>query len=287
LRVPEFTADFCLSFKVAIRISYLGTHYNGWQKQPATAEASIVPLVTIQDTVEKAVSQMFSTPTKVVASGRTDSGVHAYGQVVHFWLDAPDAENRFPMNTIKRGLNSILPVDIRVMEAWRVNEDFHAQQSAEKKQYSYLLLQGPCPLPQWQETTWWIHRHLDVPAMQEAISYLRGEHDFKPFQARGSKELRSTVRTLLEAEVTREPIPALFGEDLNEAGFSVVRIRLVGTVRGIVGTLVPIGEGFRQPIEVKEILDSLDRRKVGPTAPARGLTLERVWYRTVPYGNSN
>jgi tRNA pseudouridine38-40 synthase len=252
-----------------------------------------VPLVTIQETVERAISQMISTPTTVVASGRTDSGVHAYGQVVHFWLKAPHGETRFPPEVIKRGLNSILPQDIRVMSAWRVPDEFHAQRSAEKKQYSFLLQQGPAPLPQWMETTWWIHRTLNVGAMQEAIAYLRGEHDFKAFQATGSKELKSTVRTILEADVTRERIPDLFGADLNEEGYSIVRIRLIGTgflkqmVRGIVGTLVPIGEGFRQPIEMKQILTSQDRRLVGPTAPSRGLTLERVWYKTDPYGNSN
>ncbi|MBS1959044.1 MAG: tRNA pseudouridine(38-40) synthase TruA [Bdellovibrionales bacterium] len=279
--------------KIALRISYLGTKYNGWQSQPSTPAASSGPLITIQDTVETAVSRMFDTPTRVVASGRTDAGVHSYGQVAHFWLNAPDAENRFPMDTIKRGLNSNLPTDIRVMKAWVVPDDFHAQHSAEKKQYSFLLQQGPTPLPQWMETSWWIHRRLNIEAMQEAISHLRGEHDFKAFMATGSKELKSTVRNILEAEVTREPIPGLFGDDLNDEGFSFVRIRLIGTgflkqmVRGIVGTLVPIGEGLRQVIEMKDILDSQDRRKVGPTAPSRGLTLDRVWYKTDPHGNSN
>jgi tRNA pseudouridine38-40 synthase len=279
--------------KVAIRLAYLGTKYNGWQKQPNTQAASTLPLVTIQDTVERAISQMISTPTTVVASGRTDAGVHAYGQVIHCWIKAPDAERRFPPEVIKRGLNSILPVDIRVMSAWRVENDFHAQRSAEKKQYSYVLQQGPGPLPQWMEQSWWIHRKLDLDAMNEAISFLRGEHDFKAFQATTKNEMKSTVRTILEAEVTREPVPALFGEDLNDEGYFFVRIRLVGTgflkqmVRGIVGTLVPIGEGFRQPIEMKEILDTLDRRKVGPTAPSRGLTLERVWYKTELHGNTN
>lgn len=279
--------------KVAIRLAYLGTAYNGWQRQPNTAAASPTPLVTIQDTVEKAISQLTDTPTTVVASGRTDAGVHSFGQVIHCWLKAENAERRFPPEIIKRGLNSILPPDIRVMGAWVVADDFHAQRSATKKQYSFFLQQGPTPLPQFMQTSWWIHRTLNVEAMQTALDFLKGEHEFKVFQARGSKELKSTVRTILEAEVTREPIPYLYGADLNEMGFSMVRIRLVGTgflkqmVRGIVGTLVPIGEGFRQPIEMKEILDTQDRQKVGPTAPSRGLTLERVWYKTDPYGNSN
>jgi tRNA pseudouridine38-40 synthase len=279
--------------KIAARLAYLGSRYHGWQKQPQTPQASVGPLITIQDVVEQAVSQMFSAPITVVASGRTDAGVHAYGQVIHFWLNVPDAEKRFPPEIIKRGLNSILPQDIRVMQAWRVPDDFHAQQSAEKKQYSYLLQQGPAPLPQWLQTSWWIYRKLNVEAMSEAISYLRGEHDFKAFQGKGAKELRSTVRTLFEAEVTREAVPHLFGYDLNEEGYSFVRIRLVGSgflkqmVRGIVGTLVPIGEGIRQPIEMKEILENQDRSRLGPTAPSRGLTLERVWYKTDPYGNSD
>lgn len=179
------------------------------------------------------------------------------------------------------------------MSVDRVVPEFHAQLSATHKQYSYYFQQGPCALPHLMDTTWWIQRTLDLEAMREALSVLVGEHDFKPFQASGAPEGRSTVRSILEAEITREPMPAFPGHDLNDLGYSVVRVRLVGTgflkqmVRGIAGTLLQVGEGRRPASDMKVILETLDRVKVGPTAPSKGLTLERVWYKPNLYGNTD
>lgn len=265
--------------KYALRLSYLGKNYCGWQKQgPATAQAPRLP--SVQEIVEQALSSVTDEVTNLVASGRTDAGVHAVGQVAHFRNQNPKLNEEI----FRRGMNSLLPEDIRVMKAYRVPDDFHAQQSATHKQYSYYFQQGLCALPLWMDTTWWIQKELNLQAMKEAIAYLRGEHDFKPFQATGM-ELKSTVRTLLEAEVTREKMPAYPGADLDEEGFSVIRIRLVGTgflkqmVRGIAGTLLQVGENRRPADDLKMILETKDRSKVGPTAPAKGLTLERVWYK--------
>ena len=276
--------------KYALRLSYIGKNYCGWQRQSRNPEKA-PELPSIQETIENALSRITSVPITVVGSGRTDAGVHAVGQVAHFRFEQEG--NRFTKEVFKRGLNSLLPQDIRVMEAFQVPDEFHAQRSATHKQYSYYFQQGPCPLPHLMDTTWWIQKTLDVEGMQEALNHLVGEHDFKSFQASGAPEGRSTVRKILEAKVTREPMPIFPGQDLNEREFSVVRVRLVGTgflkqmVRGIAGTLLQIGEKYRNPAEMAVILSSQKRNLVGPTAPAKGLTLERVWYKPDLYGNTN
>jgi tRNA pseudouridine38-40 synthase len=158
--------------------------------------------------------------------------------------------------------------------------EFHAQRSAQKKQYSYFFQQGSCALPHLEPFSWWIRKTLDQDAMREALGYLVGEHDFKPFQAKGAK-VGTTVRTIIEAQVVYEPLqfPGMGGDR-----FGFVRVRLLGTgflkqmVRGIAGTLLEIGENRRPASDMKEILDTLDRSAVGQTAPARALWLERVWY---------
>jgi tRNA pseudouridine38-40 synthase len=274
--------------KYALRIAYLGKNYLGWQKQRFEPMRTGLP-PSIQETVEKAVSTMTSMPISVVGSGRTDAGVNALGQVAHFVFNS----DRFTTGIFKKGLNSLLPEDIRIMEVFQVPEDFHAQRSATHKQYSYYFQQGPTPLPQWLDTTWWIQRELNVEAMNNALIHLLGEHDFRVFQASGGNPGKSTIRTILEAEVTREPMPVFPGQDLTERGFSVVRVRLVGTgflkqmVRGIAGTLLQIGENQRNPSEMLRLLETQKRQDVGPTAPAKGLTLERVWYKPDLHGNSN
>ena len=263
--------------KFAVRISYLGKNYCGWQKQKENA----APLPSIQETLEKTLSKMTEESISVVGSGRTDAGVNAVGQVFHFRVANP----RFTAEIFRRGLNSMLPQDIRVMDAREVPASFHAQISATHKQYSYYFQQGSCALPHLMDTTWWIQKTLDVEAMRTALNALVGEHDFKPFQASGAPPDRSTVRKILEAEVTREMMPVFPGVDLNERGYSVVRVRIVGTgflkqmVRGIAGTLLQIGEGRRPAEDMGVILKTLDRSKVGATAPSKGLTLERVWYK--------
>jgi tRNA pseudouridine38-40 synthase len=274
--------------KYALRLSYLGKNYCGWQRQSSEPGKKPV-LPSIQEIVEAAVSGMTDVQTSIVASGRTDAGVNATAQIAHFWCKNTNLD----ASIFYRGLNSLLPLDVRVMEVHLVDDSFHAQQSAIKKQYSYYYQQGPCTLPQFADSSFWIHKTLNVEAMHEALQTLKGEHDFKSFQARGSKPDLETVRTLFEAEVVRVPMPAFPGQDLNERGFSMVRIRLVGSgflkqmVRGIAGTLLQIGQNRRNAAEMLEILASKNRALVGPTAPAKGLTLERVWYKPDLYGNPN
>jgi tRNA pseudouridine38-40 synthase len=270
-------------FRYSLLLAYVGKPFCGWQKQTHADGTASHPLPSVQELIEAAVLQMTGEKVSVVASGRTDRGVSALGQVAHITLST----DRFTTEKLKLGLNTILPIEIRIIRVAQVSLDFHAQRSALRKQYSFLFQQGPCPLPQYLDQSWWIYKKLDVKAMHEAVQALIGEHDFKVFQARGGDAGKSSVRTIFEAEVVKCPMPELPGQNLNELGFYFVRVRLVGSgflkqmVRGIAGTLLQIGEGDRPATDMLELLTSQERSKVGATAAAKGLTLERVWY-TIP-----
>lgn len=277
--------------KFAVLVSYVGTSFCGWQKQKGSAAAGGP---SIQETFEAALSRITSEQVSCVGSGRTDSGVHAAGQVAHFVLKG---ERDWDPAILRKGLNSLLCPEIRVIAVKPVALDFHAQKSAVKKQYSYYFQQGPCALPFLEPYSWWIRKKLDLAAMNEALSHFRGEHDFKPFQASGAKP-RPTVRTVIEAEAVVAPIsfPELtpFGLTNTEGsrGFSLVRVRVIGTgflkqmIRGLAGTLLQVGESRRDPSCIREILQKQDRSLVGPTAPSRALWLERVWYDPDHFGHS-
>lgn len=265
-------------WKYAALVSYVGTRYCGWQKQKGSA-AEGAP--SIQETIDLALRSLISEPdAKVIGSGRTDSGVHALGQVMHFVIRSRPWDPAI----LQKGLNGLLPQDIRVLGVQAVPIEFHAQRSAERKQYSYYFQQGPCAVPSYFPFSWWIRKRLDLKAMQDALDRLRGEHDFVAFQGRGAKVLRSTVREILEAQVTEMAIPFPGFTPVGANPLTLVRIRLIGTgflkqmVRGIAGTLLQVGEGRRPPGCIDTILSTLDRGEVGPTAPARALWLERVWY---------
>jgi tRNA pseudouridine38-40 synthase len=267
--------------KYAALISYAGTRFVGWQKQKGSAAAKGP---ATQEIFEEALSKIVSEKVSSVGSGRTDSGVHAVGQVVHFVLK----RKAWDPDVLRKGLNSQLGQDIRAISVAEVPIDFHAQRSAVRKQYSYYFQQGTCALPHLEPYSWWIRKRLDLEAMNEALGHFRGEHDFKPFQAAGARP-GPTVRSVLEAEVVREPIAFPGG---GTEGFGFVRVRVVGTgflkqmVRGLAGTLLQVGEGRREPSCIRDILRSLDRSAVGPTAPGRALWLERVWYDPDPFGRS-
>ncbi|MEO5969206.1 MAG: tRNA pseudouridine(38-40) synthase TruA [Bdellovibrionia bacterium] len=267
-------------WKYAALLSYEGTYYCGWQKQKGSGAAG---LPSIQATIEQAIGQITKEELSIVGSGRTDAGVHAVGQVAHFIL----RNKEWDPFILLRGLNGKLPDSIRVLAIVTVPLEFHAQRSAEKKQYSYYFQQGPCHISHLLPYSRWIRKRLDLKAISEALSYLQGEHDFKAFQASGSKP-GSTVRKILEADVSLQPVvfPSIgFSANLEESHqVALVRIRVLGTgflkqmVRGIAGTMLQIGEGRRAPSCISEILESRSRDAVGPTAPARALWLEKVWY---------
>lgn len=256
--------------RIALTLSYQGTQYCGWQVQAGTHSGD---KHSVQFTIQEALQQILQSKTNLIASGRTDSGVHAVGQVAHF-----DVDKNWDVSKIQKGLNSILPKDIRVLEAREVSTQFHSQKSAIKKQYSYYFLQGPSDLPVFTDYSVWIRRKLEVEKMQQAAKLLLGERDFKAFQASRSS-VKTTIREILESHVTVQPVgwPQL-------EGFYFVRYQVVGTgflkqmVRAIAGTLLNIGEKKKEPEVMTKILESKDRSLLGATAPARGLFLERVWY---------
>lgn len=265
-------------WKYVALLSYRGTDFCGWQRQTGSATKN---KPSIQATIEAAVLRITGEPASVVGSGRTDSGVHAAGQVAHFVLK----KKKWDSNILFKGLNSLLPLSIQVLGLQEGMLEFHAQRSASQKQYSYYFQQGPCAIPHLEPFSWWIKKRLDLDAMNEALSFLKGEHDFKPFRASGAKPGPS-VRNILEAEAVFNPIvfPATGFREEVKSPIGFVRVRLLGTgflkqmVRGIAGTLLQIGERRRDPSCMREILLSGDRSQVGPTAPARALWLEKVWY---------
>jgi len=256
--------------KLALQILYQGTRYCGWQIQKGSA-ASGSP--SIQATIQECLEKITQEPIKLVGSGRTDAGVHSLGQVAHFTIG-----KKWECEKIFKGLNSLLPFDIQIKKVIEVPEDFHAQRSALKKQYSYYFQQGLCAIPQYAKTSRWIRKKLDLEKMSQAAQALLGEHDFKAFQASGAV-LGSTVRTIFEAEITPEPIHECLSDD-----FFYLRFRVVGNgflkqmVRSLAGTLLEIGENRRAVDSLKELLISKDRAGIGVTAPARGLSQDWVEY---------
>jgi len=263
--------------KFALWITYDGTQTCGWQKQRGTA-ASGGP--SVQEAIEKALHQISGESPSVVGSGRTDAGVHASGQVAHFCLREKD----WGVEKFRLALNSTLPPWVRIREVREVRIEFHAQRSALKKQYSYYILQSKAPIPHLAPYAWWVRRSLDRDRMGEAISYLKGKHDFAVFQASGAKP-GPTDRTIFEADVTTvTPKFPDFGPQLE-----LIRIRVVGSgflkqmVRAIAGTLIEIGQGKHDVSHFDLLIQSKDRSFLGATAKPRGLWLERVWYSEVDF----
>jgi len=264
-------------WKYVATISYLGTNYCGWQKQRGSAALGDP---SIQETVEKILSKIIQESPSVVASGRTDAGVHALAQVAHFVTK----NKKWESDLLMKGMNALLPKDIQIIDLKEVAIEFHAQRCAIKKQYSYYIQQGPTQLPHCYPVSWWIRKKLDVDRMKTAIAVLNGEHDFKAFQASGANP-GSTVRKIFETEISYEQVhnaSKITIEDENSMFY--IRIRVVGSgflkqmVRSIAGTLIAVGEN-KLDIEVfKALLETKDRSLLGKTAPGRGLWLERVWY---------
>ncbi|MEM7600459.1 MAG: tRNA pseudouridine(38-40) synthase TruA [Verrucomicrobiota bacterium] len=265
--------------KYAIQIAYDGTDYCGWQIQRGVgSHANTKP--SVQEEITAAIRALCDEEVTLVASGRTDAGVHASGQVAHFSLESP----RHSHDHFLDGLNDRLPKAIRIHRLGRVPEGFRAQQTI-GKQYSYYFSQGPTPLPHLERYTMWNRHPLDPGSMQEALGALVGEHDFFAFCGAQAK-VSSTVRKICEAEVTSEAVPPPGCFDVERQ--SLLRVRIAGSgflkqmVRGIAGTLKQIGEGRRPATDMAEILNTRDREHVGPTAPANGLWLDCVWYEPHP-----
>lgn len=243
--------------KFKITTEYDGTAYHGWQRQKSDR--------SIQGEIEKAIAVMTRQSVTLAASGRTDAGVHALGQVAHFACDTALTPEAFFL-----GLNSLLPDDIVIKFCEAVPETFHARYDAKRKTYRYRILNRSVPSALDHRHVWHIRKELLVGAMQAATGYLIGEHDFKAFEGTGSPR-SSTVRNIFRAELNETKDGYLIFE-IEGDGF------LRYMVRNIVGTLVEVGRGKIAPEDFKAILESKERNRAGATAPPQGLFLVSVEY---------
>ena len=242
--------------RIALALEYDGSRFLGWQTQPGGG--------TVQDTLQAALSGIAGSAVQVTCAGRTDRGVHAREQVVHF-----DTGAARPDSAWVRGVNALLPDSVAVLWAARVADDFHARYAALARTYRYVLLNRPVRPALAARHAGWTHAPLDVAAMRAAALQLVGEHDFSAFRA-AECQARSPVRTLQALEVQAR------GERID----FVLRANafLQHMVRNIVGTLVHVGNGRHAPQWAGEVLASRDRARAAPTFAAEGLYLERVEY---------
>lgn len=237
--------------RVRLVVAYDGTNYHGWQIQNNG--------VTIESELNKALSALLGEPIEVIGASRTDSGVHALGNIAVF-----DTTARMPAEKISYALNQRLPEDIRIQKSEEVAGDWHPRHCDSRKTYEYRIYRGEFAMPVKRLYSYHTYRPLNVAKMQEAAAHLVGEHDFKSFCQTGA-QVESTVRTLYTCEVEEQ------GADL------VIRVCgngfLYNMVRIIAGTLLDVGMEKRSPESMKEVLAACDRSAAGPTAPAHGLML--------------
>jgi len=235
-------------------IEYEGTEYCGWQFQAGQR--------TIQGEIERALQVALREKIAVIGAGRTDSGVHARGQVAHF-----NTAQEFECGILERSLNGILPRDIRIAEVAPVDDKFHARYSARQREYCYYISRKPSALL--RSFSWFIPVPLDLQAMNLAARELIGIKNFRSFS-----------RT--DTEVTNFNCNVNYAAWLEQDSLLLFRIRadrfLYGMVRALVGTMVDIGKGRRAGSDIQKVLSAEDRRLAGEAAPARGLILEKVYY---------
>jgi tRNA pseudouridine38-40 synthase len=237
--------------RVMLVVAYDGTNYHGWQLQPN--------VVTIESVLNNALGSLFNEDIRVIGASRTDTGVHAIGNIAVF-----DTEARIPAEKVAYALNQRLPEDIRIQASIEVASDFHPRHQDSQKTYVYKILNSQFPLPTERLYSYFTYVPLDIELMQRAADYLVGEHDFKSFCSVNTVA-ETTVRTIYGISVTRDG--DMISIKVTGSGF------LYNMVRIIAGTLMEVGKGKLSPDKIPEILAYLDRTKAGPTAPACGLTL--------------
>ena len=237
--------------RIMLTVAYDGTQYHGWQIQPN--------VVTVESVLNDTLSDLLKEDIHVIGASRTDTGVHALGNIAVF-----DTEARMPGNKISYALNQRLPQDIRIQDSREVPSNFHPRHCNSRKTYEYRILNREFPLPTLRLYAHFTYVPLDVEKMQKAADYLVGEHDFKSFCSVNTVA-ETTVRTLYSLKVSKDG--------------DMITIRVTGSgflynmVRIIAGTLMEVGRGNLEPEQIPQILSALDRQKAGPTAPACGLTL--------------
>jgi tRNA pseudouridine38-40 synthase len=245
-------------FRIALGVEYKGSRYRGWQRQ-----ASGVP--TVQETLEKALSRVADSPVSLMCAGRTDTGVHACGQVVHFDTRAVRSMKAWVM-----GANINLPHDVSVSWARVMPAHFHARFKAIARRYRYVIYNDPIRPAQLGEEITWNHRPLDVGRMAEAAAHLVGSHDFSAFRA-GQCQAKSPVKQVHHLRVSQHGKMIVL--DIRANAF------LHHMVRNIAGVLMTIGAGEREPDWARDVLESRIRRTGGVTAHPFGLYLVQVEYR--------
>lgn len=244
--------------RIRLVVAYDGTNYCGWQIQDNA--------ITVEGELTKALRTWLQEDVEIIGASRTDSGVHARGNIAVF-----DTESRIPADKFAVGVNHYLPDDIRVQRSEEVAADYHPRYQKTEKIYEYTILNTKISLPIWQRYAYHVYQGLDLEIMQEAAKLLVGEHDFSAFCSAGS-QVKSKVRTVYEVSLTEKPLTTANGG-------RVIRLRVRGNgflynmVRIIAGTLIEVGEGRRTLEDVKEALATGERKKAGPTAPPHGLML--------------
>lgn len=242
---------------IKLTIEYDGTNYHGWQVQKNA--------VTVQECVEKALCKLLGTKTAVIGCSRTDVGVHAYGQVAHFFTDST-----IPGEKFSYALNNLLPEDIVIQRSEEVSGDFHSRYSAKGKRYRYLICNSAHKSAIMRNRACHVRPELDFEEMQKAALHFIGEHDFAAFQATGG-QVRSTVRNIYSMNVIKKD-DQLIEIEVTGNGF------LYNMVRIIAGTLIYVGMGKLKESHLPGIISGLDRTKAGKTAPAQGLYLMEIFY---------
>lgn len=242
--------------RIKLVVAYDGTNYCGWQIQENG--------ITIEEVLNKTISDLVGEPVAVIGASRTDSGVHAMGNVAVF-----DTESRIPAEKMSFALNQRLPEDIRIQNSCEVPPDWHPRYCDTRKTYVYRILNRRFAVPTERLYSHFFYYPLNVVDMQQAADYLVGEHDFKSFCTPRTQVL-STIRTIYYIRIQKEG--DMISITMNGNGF------LYNMVRIIVGTLLKVGTGLYPPEHVKEILDAKDRQMAGPKAEARGLTLQEIEY---------
>lgn len=246
--------------RIALGIEYDGANFCGWQSQSSGCG--------IQDALEKAVGSIAQQPIRIHAAGRTDTGVHALMQVVHF-----DTITERPISAWVRGVNAFLPDSVRVIWSQavegEVENEFHARFSARQRSYEYLLVNTPVAPAVLAKKAGWYHLPLNLAAMQTAAEYLLGEHDFSAFRA-SECQASSPIRTLQEVNITANDDKFIFRFSANAF--------LQHQVRNMIGALIYIGNGKQAPEYIKTLLQQKDRRLSPPTFSPNGLYLTGVAY---------
>lgn len=242
--------------RIKLIVAYDGTKYHGWQIQPGD--------ITVEQIINEKLSQLTGEEIKVIGASRTDSGVHAMGNVAVF-----DTESRIPGEKFSYALNQCLPEDIRIQHSEEVAADFHPRHCDCRKTYRYQIWNAKFPNPMQRLYAHFICYELDLVAMRRAAQYLIGEHDFKSFCS-SKTQVADTVRHIYDLKVTQEGDMIAIYVQGNGFLYNMVRI--------IAGTLIEVGLHRKQPEDIQAMLTALDRQIAGPTAPANGLTLMQIEY---------